>query len=241
MRTGVQTVLSFARNPLSLVSRQARAARCNVCGYEGRLLLRWTYRRNLRETLGCPRCGSISRDRMLVSVMAEALGRPPVLADWPADPSIRMLEPSARRGRARILGAKVEVHAVEYPRVSLESLPYPESHFDWVVAADVFEHIRRDGPAFREVLRVLRPGGWLFLQVPFDPESETLIRIEAAEEGDRYLLPAEYHAGRTLVYRHYGRDLPGRLEEIGFDVEAREVESEEWAIPRQTAFVCRKP
>ncbi|MGH7150855.1 MAG: class I SAM-dependent methyltransferase, partial [Planctomycetota bacterium] len=176
MRSGVQTFLSFTRNPLSLVSREARPARCNVCGYVGRLLLRWTYRRNLRETLGCPRCGSISRDRMLVSVMSEAVGRPPILADWPPDPSIRVLEPSARRGRARILGTKVEYHAVEYPRVDLESLPYEVGRFDWVVAADVFEHVRRDGPAFREVLRVLRPGGWFFLQVPFDPERETLLR-----------------------------------------------------------------
>lgn len=241
MRSGVQTVLSFARNPLSLVSRETRSGRCNVCGHEGRFLLRWTHRRNLRETLGCPRCGSISRDRMLVSVMSQALGRPPILADWPADPTVRVLEPSARRGRAEIVGTKVEHHAVEYPGVDLEALPYPEGHFDWVVAADVLEHVRRDEPAIREVFRVLRPRGWFFLQVPFDAEKETLVRIEVAESGDRHLLPAEYHAGRTLVYRRYGRDLPRRLEAFGFEVEAREVESEEWAIPRQTAFVCRKP
>ncbi|HKB15154.1 MAG TPA: class I SAM-dependent methyltransferase, partial [Planctomycetota bacterium] len=146
-----------------------------------------------------------------------------------------------RRGRAEILGIKVEYHAVEYPRVNLESLPDPDGRFDWVIAADVFEHVRRDGPAFKEVHRVLRPGGWFFLQIPFDPEWETVPRIDVAEEGDRYLLPAEYHAGRTLVYRHYGRDLPGKLQEVGFEVEVREVESEEWAISRQTAFVCRKP
>ena len=73
-----------------------------------------------------------------------------------------------------------------------------------------------------------------------DPGQETLVRLEISESGDRYLLPAEYHGGRTLLYRLCGRDLPRRLGEIGFEVEAREVESEEWAIPRQIAFVCRK-
>lgn len=45
-------------------------------------------------------------------------------------------------------------------------LPYPDASFDLVVSMDVIEHVLDPVPWTREALRVLRPGGVLFLTTP---------------------------------------------------------------------------
>jgi len=45
-------------------------------------------------------------------------------------------------------------------------LPYPDGRFDLVVSMDVIEHVPDPLPWLREALRVLRPGGALFLTTP---------------------------------------------------------------------------
>lgn len=52
------------------------------------------------------------------------------------------------------------VTEANYPTVSILSLPYPDSSFDYVVSDQVLEHVEGDPQrAINETLRVLRPGG----------------------------------------------------------------------------------
>ncbi|HET6950141.1 MAG TPA: class I SAM-dependent methyltransferase [Acidimicrobiales bacterium] len=74
------------------------------------------------------------------------------------------------------------------------ALPFPDGSFDRIIAAEVLEHISDDEAAFRELARVLRPGGTIAVTVPaFLPE-----RISWA-------LSDEYHAphvpgGHVRIY-----------------------------------------
>ena len=55
---------------------------------------------------------------------------------------------------------------VECVRGNLGCLPFPAASFDLVLAMDVLVHFRKDEEivAVRELLRILRPGGFLFLR-----------------------------------------------------------------------------
>ena len=72
-------------------------------------------------------------------------------------------------------GVDIDVEAVGYCRErGLENvrigeaaeLPFEDGSFDLVTALDVVEHLDDDAAAFREMRRVLRPGGLLLVTVP---------------------------------------------------------------------------
>jgi SAM-dependent methyltransferase len=50
---------------------------------------------------------------------------------------------------------------------SAELLPFPDAVFDLVLSQEVLEHVRDPFQAVREMKRVLKDGGILYLQVPF--------------------------------------------------------------------------
>ena len=45
-------------------------------------------------------------------------------------------------------------------------LPFPDGSFDRIIASEVFEHVPDDTAAYRELARILRPGGTMALTVP---------------------------------------------------------------------------
>ncbi|NLU83322.1 methyltransferase domain-containing protein [Rhodococcus sp. HNM0569] len=46
------------------------------------------------------------------------------------------------------------------------ALPYPDGHFDGVLACEILEHIPDDDTAIAELVRVVRPGGTVAVSVP---------------------------------------------------------------------------
>lgn len=149
---------------------------------------------------------------------------------WPQK-DFRVLEASGRGGYPVFLAEKVCYTNGEYPSLDLERLDHPDSSLDVVLAGDVFEHVRDDERAFKEVHRVLKADGRLLFTVPLEGE-RTLVRVDA---DGRFLAPPEYHGGggQSLAYRTYGRDLLDRLQKIGFAVACVRVSEQE-------VFVCQK-
>lgn len=52
--------------------------------------------------------------------------------------------------------------------------PWPDEHFDGIVAHHVFEHLEDWWGAFKECARVLKPGGFLDFRVPDESSSSAL-------------------------------------------------------------------
>lgn len=228
------------RSVITALNRLRYAGRCNVCGYRGLFRIRPEVWDNLRESLDCPRCQSISRDRFMSAVVAFCLEKPPIMTSWPVDKAILLREPSAYRGRAAMLAQKVNYQPFRFPEENLESLEDLDASIDHIITADVFEHVRLDDLAFREVYRVLKPAGYFFLQVPYSHGEHTRVLVQPDGDKDVYLCPPQYHDEHTLVYRIYGHDLLPKLEGLGFSVGYVCQAMPRWGVPRMDMIVCRK-
>lgn len=212
-------------------ARQARAAKdrlltslrgntvaCNVCGWEG---ARFTDDGWHPGTI-CPNCGSQVRHRLLVAALDGRSSRPGVTeADVFSGRSLLHFAPE-RQLRDRLRRAASRYVTADFGRgdcdLRLDISRMPEvaaASFERVVVCDVLEHVPDDRAAFREILRVLAPGGLAVLTVPQkDPPAETDEDPTVATEGER-----EKRFGQKDHVRMYGDDFATRLAEAGFAVE----------------------
>lgn len=222
---------------------------CNICGWSGTFLIP----ERQREGMVCRNCSSSSRHRAVVHALGLLLDREqPPLFEWPPDRSVSILESSARGPYPVMLADKFEYYATEYdpamiaagkaPRefADFQRLHYGDATFRFVIASDVFEHIRKDEDGYREVLRVLKPGGALILTVPYNHEQATTVkRVDTSGDTDVHILEPEYHGGggHTLTYRNYGRDLLALLNCTGFSVVHLNMEIPARGITRQSVIL----
>lgn len=172
----------------------------------------------------CARCGSTPITQSLVDVLRQYL---PGLDDLEVyelsvrGPLVRYLrQHSTRLQLSDFLPGHEPGAVVDGVRhEDVQGLSFADASFDLVTATEVFEHVEDDVAAFREIRRVLRPGGRLIFTVPIDLSRPTLERTLKLDGRRVEILPPEYHAdarGPVLAHRNYGRDLPDRLRAAGF-------------------------
>ena len=129
----------------------------------------------------------------------------------------------------------------------VQRLTFKTESFDICTSTDVLEHVPDDRLAFREIHRVLRPGGYAVFTVPLNIQGETIERARIDEERLNHLLPPEYHhdhvrgLSQVLCFRNYGADILDRLKDQGF----REVKIMPadpllyWGYGRHVVVACR--
>jgi SAM-dependent methyltransferase len=104
----------------------------------------------------------------------------------------------------------------------VQALTYGDAVFDLCTSTEVFEHVPDDHQGFREIHRVLRPGGRFVFTVPLTDAPMTVERAVLSGGTIRHLLEPEYHGdvirgqGRVLCFRNYGLDIVERLKACGF-------------------------
>lgn len=99
-------------------------------------------------------------------------------------------------------------------RMDVTDLRFDSESFDAILCTHVLEHVTNDALAMRELLRVLRPGGWAVLQSPVE-----LSRPRTLEDPSVVApLDRERVFGQRDHVRIYGRDYRNRLEAAGWQV-----------------------
>ncbi|GAB4245815.1 MAG: hypothetical protein Tsb0034_24530 [Ekhidna sp.] len=100
-------------------------------------------------------------------------------------------------------------------KMDIHDIPLEDNSVDVIFCNHVLEHVADDKKALSEIRRVLRPGGWAILQIPFFhpiPDST----YEDASITDP--LEREKVFGQDDHVRLYGKDYPERLANVGFKV-----------------------
>jgi SAM-dependent methyltransferase len=143
-------------SPTPLQGRQARRARPLVAWLDAKLypgvVSRWDDERLRAEVLARLQPG----DRML---------------DLGAGAGI-VPQMNFRGRAAQVCGVDPDPRVVTNPhldeaRVGVgEKIPYPDAHFDLVVADNVLEHLDNPDRVFSEIARVLKPGGVFIAKTP---------------------------------------------------------------------------
>lgn len=91
---------------------------------------------------------------------------------------------------------------------------FDDGSFDFLIACDVLEHVYDDQKAFKEIYRVLAPGGCCMLTVPQrDGLKQTLEDLSDLDPSAR-----KEKFGQEDHYRIYGEDIVLNLATAGFQV-----------------------
>ncbi len=126
----------------------------------------------------------------------------------------------------------------------VQQLRYADASFDLVTSTEVFEHVADDRAGFREVHRVLAPGGWFVFTVPLADADATLERAALRDGRLVHLTAAEYHRDRlrrVLAFRTYGRDIGMRLADAGFAPGIRTIDDRTHGVCTVPVVVASKP
>ncbi len=100
-------------------------------------------------------------------------------------------------------------------KMDIHDIPFEENTFDVIFCNHVLEHVDDDLKALSEMKRVLKPGGWAILQVPFFPPLP-----ETTYEDSSITDPREREEvfGQDDHVRLYGEDYANRLRSSGLEV-----------------------
>ena len=220
---------------------------CPLCGRTGFIRLD-----DYEMAIRCLRCRSSAATLSFASVLKDVLpdlSRRHVYELSSRGPLVGYLRRHA--GKLTLSEYFDDVPAGEYKGgvqcQDVEQLTFPKACFDVCTSTEVFEHVPRDLQGFREMHRVLKPGGLLLFTVPMPGDEKTVERARLVDGRLEHLLPPEYHGDRirgsaaVLCFRNYGTDILDRLGVAGFR-ERRLVRGEDvtgWGFDRRVV-VARK-
>jgi SAM-dependent methyltransferase len=212
-RTVLQRTATLGLNLIGLVYR-GNAVECPVCNTGFRKFLPYG-RINPRENALCPNCLSLERHRLLwlyLKEQTEFFRKP--LAVLHIAPEACFIERFEKLHHGGYVTADIESPLAKV-KLNIEAMPFGENSFDVVLCNHVLEHVNDDVAAMNEIKRVLKPGGFAILQVPFfNPVPDNTFEdktVTLARERERLFGQADH-------VRRYGKDYADRIRKTGMKV-----------------------
>jgi SAM-dependent methyltransferase len=176
----------------------------------------------LRDHFLCSGCGSIPRERALMQVIKTYYPNYRELVVHESSPCHRGASPKLRAECAGYSASQYfpdirpgETHPIyKYQCQDLESLTFADASIDLFITQDVMEHIFDSEKAYREIARVLKPGGSHIFTVPLiNKEKPSECWASKGRDNEiNYHHQPEYHGNPvdekgSLVTMHWGYDL----------------------------------
>lgn len=112
--------------------------------------------------------------------------------------------PMLSQAQAKGIACPVQAHA--------ERLPFPDEHFDRVLAVDALHHFADQHQAIGELIRVLKPGGRLVIEEP-DINRFPVKLIALAEK--LALMGSHFYSPQRIRYMMLAHGLPAYVQNDG--------------------------
>ena len=209
-RKYLQRVTGLGQKVLSVMYAGDKVM-CPVCEKKFRKFLPYG-RIKVRENALCPNCLALERHRLIWLYLKEKTA----FFEKPQDVLHIAPEACFLKRFEKMHGEKYITADIESPlakvKMDIHQIPFLENQFDVVLCNHVLEHVNDDIHAMREIHRVLKPGGYAILQVPFfNPIPETTL------EDPTIMDPKEREKlfGQDDHVRKYGKDYSMRIEKAG--------------------------
>lgn len=209
-RKYLQRVASGGLKLIALLYRGNNVA-CPVCNKSFTKFLPYG-RINPRPNALCPSCLSLERHRLIWVYLKEKTNffHQPlhVLHIAPEACFIKRFE--------KIHGDGYITADIESPlakvKMDIHEIPFSANTFDAVLCNHVLEHVKDDIKAMKEIHRVLKPGGFSIIQVPFfQPVPEKTFEDESITDPKE----REKIFGQDDHVRKYGHDYSQRINQSG--------------------------
>lgn len=191
------------------------AVECPICQHSYRKFLPYG-RINPRPNALCPSCLSLERHRLIWLYLKEQTNF--------FTQKLRVLhiapEPCFIKRFEKIHGDGYITADIESPlakvKMDIHQIPFGENEFDVVLCNHVLEHVKDDIQVMREIRRVLKPGGWSILQVPFFSPVPDVTFEDPSVTNPR---EREKIFGQDDHVRLFGKDYANRIERSGLKAE----------------------
>lgn len=202
---------------------------CPICQHHYRVFLPYG-RINPRPNALCPSCLSLERHRLIWLYLQQKTNFfQQKLNVLHIAPEHCFMKPFERKHGDGYITADIESPLAKV-KMDIHQMPFEDNRFDAVLCNHVLEHVADDIKAMSEIRRVLKPGGWAILQIPFfSPVPDVTFEdhsITDKRERERIF-------GQDDHVRKYGRDYTKRIERSGLVAKEERFVFE---LPKESVF-----